>query len=380
MDFYQRLTPFTRFEDITDAAHYIDVPDDWVVIVADIQGSTQAIEAGRYKDVNMIGAASIMAVLNAIDGLDIPYVFGGDGATLLIPAEYLSVADAALAALQSLASNEFAMTLRVGRVPVSAIYGEGAKLQVAKYELSPNNYLAALAGKGVSLVEYWIKNTSEYELKAEANAEDADLSGLSCRWQALPARNGVVLSLLVEAVDDNVEVYERVIRQAAAVMSADDHQGAPISPANMLFSWPPQGAKTEVTLTRGRRKRLFWALRCYGQMLLQFVLDRYKISVSGFNPVRYRKELQANSDYRRFDGMLRLLFDCTVEQADSIVTDLAQMQQQGLLRYGQHRTVQSLMTCVVFDLSQSRHVHFLDGDDGGFAMAAKQLKAVPLRE
>jgi Protein of unknown function (DUF3095) len=33
------------------------------------------------------------------------------------------------------------------------------------------------------------------------------------------------------------------------------------------------------------------------------------------------------------------------------------------------------MTCLVFSLEQSRHVHFIDGADGGYALAALQLKA-----
>jgi Protein of unknown function (DUF3095) len=34
-----------------------------------------------------------------------------------------------------------------------------------------------------------------------------------------------------------------------------------------------------------------------------------------------------------------------------------------------------MMTCLVFSLQESRHVHFIDGADGGFALAALQLKA-----
>jgi hypothetical protein len=33
------------------------------------------------------------------------------------------------------------------------------------------------------------------------------------------------------------------------------------------------------------------------------------------------------------------------------------------------------MTCLVFSLEQSRHMHFIDGADGGYALAALQLKA-----
>ncbi len=60
------------------------VPDDWVIVIGDIEGSTEQVE-GRYKSVNLVGAAVIAAVLNALPDLDIPFVFGGDGAALVVP-------------------------------------------------------------------------------------------------------------------------------------------------------------------------------------------------------------------------------------------------------------------------------------------------------
>ena len=32
------------------------------------------------------------------------------------------------------------------------------------------------------------------------------------------------------------------------------------------------------------------------------------------------------------------------------------------------------MTCLVFSLEQSQHIHFIDGADGGFALAAQRFK------
>ena len=81
--FYAELVKFDRFIDVPDPVHYHLVPDSWLVIITDVEGSTEAIERGRYKDVNALGAASIMALRNALPEIPIPYVFGGDGATLL---------------------------------------------------------------------------------------------------------------------------------------------------------------------------------------------------------------------------------------------------------------------------------------------------------
>src|SRR6478736_3223701 len=84
-DFYARLPPLTSFLEVADLAKYQRAPDDWSLVVTDVQGSTKAIEAGRYKDVNAAGVSSIVAIQNALPDVQLPFVFGGDGATILVP-------------------------------------------------------------------------------------------------------------------------------------------------------------------------------------------------------------------------------------------------------------------------------------------------------
>jgi len=84
--FYSQIDAFDDFAEIANIDNYVVAPDDWHVVISDVEGSTRTIAEGRYKEVNMIGAACINAVLNLTTGGEIPYVFGGDGATLLVPA------------------------------------------------------------------------------------------------------------------------------------------------------------------------------------------------------------------------------------------------------------------------------------------------------
>jgi hypothetical protein len=41
--------------------------------------------------------------------------------------------------------------------------------------------------------------------------------------------------------------------------------------------------------------------------------------------------------------------------------------------YGLHISDRALMTCLVFERN-GRQVHFVDGADGGYALAAKEMK------
>ena len=84
--------------------------------------------------------------------------------------------------------------------------------------------------------------------------------------------------------------------------------------------------------------------------------------------------MRHNTDFQKYDGMLRLVLDVTIEQAAEIDAYLHREHAAGRLNYGAHISKEALMTCVVFSLQDSRHIHFIDGGDGGFALAATDLK------
>jgi hypothetical protein len=46
----------------------------------------------------------------------------------------------------------------------------------------------------------------------------------------------------------------------------------------------------------------------------------------------------------------------------------------GNVVFGMYRASAALMTCVI-ESHQGAHVHFIDGADGGYALAAKEMKA-----
>jgi hypothetical protein len=94
--FYSNLPLLTEFSDVGRLESYAPVPDDWHVVMCDVSNSTVAVEQGRYKNVNTLGAAVITAMLNAAAETEIPFIFEGDGAMLCVPPELLDAARAAL--------------------------------------------------------------------------------------------------------------------------------------------------------------------------------------------------------------------------------------------------------------------------------------------
>ena len=113
----------------------------------------------------------------------------------------------------------------------------------------------------------------------------------------------------------------------------------------------------------------------YGQSLLAKFSELTGLTVGGFHGAQYKRALPSRFDYRKFSDSLRLDIDCPALEADHIESILAAARSQNLVDYGLHRASTALMTCFVSSTDDGKHVHFIDGADGGYALAAQQLKA-----
>ncbi|MDF1750838.1 MAG: DUF3095 family protein, partial [Alphaproteobacteria bacterium] len=271
--FYPDLPYFEDFGAISDESIFRPVPHDWHVIISDIRNSTQAVEAGRYKHVNMIGAACITAALNAVrsaagESTEIPYSFGGDGATLLVPDILLSPVRKALLAAASMAQREFGFELRIGSISVKAIREKGVDVTVSKLRLSPGNELAMFGGGGIALADALIKQDDlghmGYRFIASGDEGEPDMTGLSCRWEPLKSRQGQMLCVLAYAKSTDVgerrKTYDRLLRNMSRILGGDLKSASPVTEQTMRFKWIPQGLRMEAQITHGEHS--------YGRRLL----------------------------------------------------------------------------------------------------------------
>jgi hypothetical protein len=115
-------------------------------------------------------------------------------------------------------------------------------------------------------------------------------------------------------------------------------------------------------------------LRVGAGTLLAFMIMRFGIRIGGFDPSVYRREVVENSDFRKYDDNLRMTLDCTPALADRIEQRLTKAEVDKVARFGLHRQPSAIMTCIVPSISESTHVHFVDGAAGGYALAARRLK------
>ncbi|MBL4907236.1 MAG: DUF3095 domain-containing protein [Sneathiella sp.] len=381
-DFFASLHPVADFSLVTNNDNYTPLPDDWFIVLTDVKGSTKAIHDGAYKNVNMIGAACIMGILNIVGDLKIPYVFGGDGATLAIPPSLVPDVEEILIRLRHLSQDQFELGLRVGLIPVADIRSRGLDVNVLKYEISDGLFLAMFSGGGLTEADRLLKQDTPdnpYTISPSREPQGPpDLEGLSCRWEPLNSRNGQIVSLLVNAPvgsqGDKARIYAEILEKLTQILGQEADDFRPTSNENMRFRWPPRGLWTEAKLTANGESPFKTYLRLFWQSFIQFILEKTGKKAGSYDAPVYRKELLANTDFQRFDDMIRLVLDCRADQIEAIERELQLYYNRGQIAFGLHKSETALMTCLVFNLAEGAHLHFVDGGDGGFALAATGMK------
>ncbi len=373
--FYDSVPISDSFLSLSDPAQFIPLPDTWVMGVADIVDSTGEIARGRYKTVNMVGAAVISGMINALSGRDFPYVFGGDGAGFAVPSEDTETARETLAALQSWAEAEFNIALRAALVSVADIRAAGRDLRVARYAPSTGVDYAMFTGGGLAWAEAQMKSG---QLTVQPAGPDAqpDLTGLSCRWSNSPARLGQIVSLVIQPTSESNEADFAALSQSVLSLAEGlERAGHPVPPKGPPMSWPPPGVDIDAHVSRAGRNLLLQKVRLtIGNMLIG-LLFKTGLRLGQFEPNHYKEMVSRNADFRKFDDGLKMTLDCDLETLRQLTQMLDDAQAEGKIRYGLHAQQEAMMTCFVPSAMRDDHVHFVDGASGGYAQAAASMRS-----
>ncbi|WP_428644423.1 DUF3095 family protein [Roseibium sp.] len=376
-NFYSELPSFSDFSSVSALADYRPVPDDWYVLAADIVRSQDAVAAGRYKEVNMVGAAVIAAVLNRLGSDRIPFVFGGDGAMLVVPAGDVVAGREVLAGVVDLARQVMELELRAAVIPLAHIREQGGDIRVRKYRLSSGNHLAMIMGDGLAIADRILKDPEAVKPFALTDREAAlpPLDGLSCRWEPLPARNGYIASLIIKPTGRKplTDIMAAMAEEIGFNPLTDDARATLADKDHLNFRFPPRRLGLEVRLVHARHLLKGWARVTVENLV--FVLGYFTgWRIGPFQAGRYLKELSLNTDHRKLGDSLQLVLDLSGEQLGAVKKVLGSAFEAGELVYGLHVSDTALMTCFVEDIGKGRHIHFVDGADGGLSVAAAEFK------
>jgi hypothetical protein len=369
IDFYKNLNAFIDIPNILNPESYEKLPEDWFVVITDVKGSTKAIESGLYKDVNIVGVSSIIAVKNACGEIDIPFIFGGDGATLFIPPEKIEITKQALSTTKRKARSDFNLDLRVSIIPAIEIYKRNSHIDIARMKLSSTAHIAMAKGQGILLAEELTKKTNEFDLVPTNEFKNAH-NGLECRWNPIKSIKGEVLTLIVQSANSSdPHVYRKILNDLVQVCPELNL----VSSEGLVAAWPPGYLLKELKMKYSTLKSCFlYILLLLWTGFLSYVINKTRKDPNSLAS-KYIDELKKNTDFIKFDETLRMVIDVTQEQKNKIIALLEAYKENKEIYFGVHCSGEALMTCFV--QMNKDHIHFVDGGSGGYAMAAKQLKS-----
>lgn len=378
--FYRDLPAYESFTGFFEDLQYTPLPADWYVLEAHVRGSTRAIEAGRYRDVNTVCVACIAAMRNAFPDLEFPFVFRGDSATFCIPENALENARAVLLDCQRLARHEFDLDLRIGAVPVSLLRDIGTDVRVGRWQVNPHHVQAMMAGDGLATAEQLISSSHQFLIRSSRSVLQANFRGFECRWKEIPSPSEETISLLVRAAE--ATALERRLTYAHVQNLIESIYGQPrehhpVHADGLRLSLSPLSMRGEARVRNPGHNRVGKIMHLFGAWP-RVVTGRYLMArgshASSTDQDGYKARLRDHTDCRKFDDMLRMVIAGTVRQRARLRLRLGELAESGRIVFGMHASRGALITCVVGDYDHD-HVHFVDGSDGGYAMAAVEMKS-----
>lgn len=371
--FYSRL-PVNEIplSDLFTEEHlFFTVPPNWHVVITDVKKSTEAVTGGLHETVNLVATGSIVAVLNIAlkENLTVPYFFGGDGATFIIPPAILDKAILALCVHQKNTADNYNITLRVGHVPVESIYSNGHQLSISKLKSTDQFSIPIVLGGGLSFAEKIIKGDDYTIPIPPLKNEMLDLSGMQCRWDKIkpPQNLDEVVSLVVIGSEGTkqAEVFKKVIDKIDEIYGQPQAR-KPISVTRLKLKATLKKISEEMKVKMGRNRPLLvfknWFTTLLGTLYFKTKPGKdYLIQLVDF------------SDTLVIDGKINTVISGTTKQRELLEAALNELEKKNEIHYGLFVSKESVMSCYVRSMDKN-HVHFVDGSDGGYTKAASVLK------
>jgi hypothetical protein len=354
------------------------VPENWVVLLFDIVGSTKAVAAGAYKQVNMVGAMCVASALRHFGRNDVPFVFGGDGATILIEESWLPAYKEKIQSVIDRSRREFGLEIRVGYVRVAELRRLGKEVLLRQTPLGKTFARNDFLGGGLDLAESLIKSRKHpamvIETQSRSDESQLDLEGLECRWEPILSKRGLFHTVIVKARDPRTDqaqpIFQKIIDSLGARESFEASQ--------LKISTNPFGTLTEIKAHKAenygfakylKKMAATWLAALFGRLAMAIGIQR-----NGVEWKNYPAETVRNTDRIKMDDALRFVVDLSYEESESLEALLGALERQGMIYYAIQKSPRAQLTCFVSSHADD-HIHFIDGANGGYTMAAKALKS-----
>ena len=356
---------------IADEQVFSKVPHSWNIVVTDVENSTKAVSEGKQQVVNLAATGSIVACLNISReaGLEIPFFFGGDGATIIVPDEILEECLFALQLHQERCSISFEFYLRVGHRKVGAMIEQGASLHILKYKRNDLHIMPVILGNALQMAEAEIKSANQ-KIPAKDLPYNLNLEGMECKWDKIkpPKNENEILTLIIQStiVEEQSSVYSNVLERIDDIYG-DDSIRHPVTAKRLKMVHKLSRLKNEVKMKfshlTNKKLAASWWRSVMGSWFTKY-------TSTGRD---YLNDLIQLTETLLIDGAINTVISGKKKQREELLEYLNSLEAQGSIVYGFYSSSSSILSCFVTAIDDY-HIHFLDGDNGGYTQASKVLK------
>ncbi len=376
INFYSKLKSSNEslIDLLANESSFSDIPNTWQVVVVDIENSTQAVADGKHHQINLAATGAIISVLNTIkrekQNIEIPYFFGGDGATFILPSLLLNKIIVVLENYSIHIKRNTSLTLRVGHISIINLTAQKSSLKIAKHQLTEQLRIPIVLGNGLKKAEDIIKNTFVEKSFTDFKNDLLDLEGMECRWRQIdPTKTeNKVICLLLDSVNetDQGAVYRDVLIQMDTIFGPFKNR-QPIKSNKLKLNYSIANIWEEMKISLVNKNWIYLLKNWFSTLIGAFYLN---LSDSG---KQYIKQIGQLSHTFMLDGMINTIFTAEQNTIDLFIDYLNQLERDKKIIYGIHVTHASVMSCYVLD-RKTKHSHFVDGTEGGYTSAAKMFK------
>ena len=247
-------------------------------------------------------------------------------------------------------------------------------LMIAKVEVGKNLCKAIVVGDGINYAEKMVK----YNNRESNNIEDSDLldlEGLECRWDKIkpPEEENEVVCYLIEALDPalQIKIYGEVIEKMEEFFGTYEERN-PLSVDGLKLLPTFKKIKGEMMIRFGKWKRRYFVSAFIKTLIGRFFI-KHNLKLDHLSGQEYLQQVINNADILTIDGRINTIISGKKEKRLQFMQYLSQQEMERKLVYGHFISKESVMTCYIEDRN-AKHIHFVDGADGGYTEASKELK------
>mgnify|MGYP003663336914 CR=1 FL=1 len=357
---------------LSNPNHFKKVPKDWHIVVVDVESSTQAVKHKLHHPVNYAASLSIIVVLNEVSKIDssieIPFFFGGDGASFLIPESIVQRIEMVLENVKELVLKDYFLSLRVGSVQIRKLNSHtNSSINISRIQLTEHTDFPIAYGNGLKVGEDFIKSQfSDDNIKPRADMF-IDTNGCNCRWSKVlpPKKNQKVLCFIASPLKlDELNILHSISKMLDATFG------------NYLERLPITVEGLEAL------DEVHDIHKEYNDYSENSFLDTVSISLGSISQMAYNTSGSAKTFLKILaESSVAILIDgsyCDIvtgddEQIKEFINFLNDLEKDRKIIFGYHITDSAVLSCYVAQKNKS-FVHLMDANEGGFSTAAKMLK------